>query len=135
MGIRHVSVNSHSILLRYSEGKGRLIASPGMLWSRSIGKLMEEILTAKVPFQSKDSIASIGIAIFDRQFESHPYPFDAPGYRDLINSSHHHICSSFIEGSAFQPSVDLFANEDQSRKERMEWEVESEWCHLSVFVF
>jgi serine/threonine protein kinase len=50
----------------------------------SIGMLMEEMLTGKVPFQSKDIPAAISIAVFSKLFESHLFEVDVPGYHDLI---------------------------------------------------
>ena len=46
---------------------------------------MEEMLTGKVPFQSKGITAAISIAIFTKQFESHLYQVHVPTrYHDLI---------------------------------------------------
>jgi serine/threonine protein kinase len=51
----------------------------------SIGMLMEEMLTGKVPFQSKDTTAAIAVAVALRQFESHSFRVDVPTrYHDLI---------------------------------------------------
>jgi serine/threonine protein kinase len=50
---------------------------------QSIGMLMEEMLTGKVPFQSKGIPMAIGIAIFAKGFESHSFQVDVPG-SDLI---------------------------------------------------
>jgi serine/threonine protein kinase len=50
----------------------------------SIGMLMEETLTGKVPFQSKDIPTAISIAIFAKGFESHSFQVNVPRYHDLI---------------------------------------------------
>jgi hypothetical protein len=50
----------------------------------SFGMLMEEMLTGKVPFQSKGNHTAISIAVALRQFESHRFRVDVPGYHDLI---------------------------------------------------
>ena len=50
----------------------------------SIGMLMEEMLTGKVPFQSKGNPTAITVAVTLRQFESHRFQVDVPGYHDLI---------------------------------------------------
>jgi serine/threonine protein kinase len=51
----------------------------------SIGMLMEEMLTGKVSFQSKDIPSAISIAVALRRFESHLYQVDVPTrYHDLI---------------------------------------------------
>jgi serine/threonine protein kinase len=51
---------------------------------QSIGMLMEEMLTGKVPFQSKDITAAIAVGVCSHQFESHPFRVDVPVYHDLI---------------------------------------------------
>jgi serine/threonine protein kinase len=51
----------------------------------SIGMLMEEMLTGKVPFQSKDIPTAISIDFCTKGFESHSFQEDVPGYHDLID--------------------------------------------------
>eukprot|EP01028_Stygiella_incarcerata_P010943 TRINITY_DN595_c0_g1_i3.p1 TRINITY_DN595_c0_g1~~TRINITY_DN595_c0_g1_i3.p1 ORF type:complete len:578 (+),score=169.89 TRINITY_DN595_c0_g1_i3:81-1736(+) len=52
----------------------------------SFGMLVEEMITGKVPFSSKDMPSLVGIGIFTRKFETHPRLFDPSECEELIEA-------------------------------------------------